>query len=131
MAGLSMGGMETLFIAPRHLETFTYIGSFSGPVIPGINGGTHRGEGDSSTSFDSKTAFDGAFSNPQEFNKQAKLLWLGVGTEERQYRGGIKAAAEGLRAAGVNVTYFESPGTAHEWQTWRRDLNEFAPRLFQ
>ncbi len=131
MAGLSMGGMETLFIAPRHLETFTYIGSFSGPVIPGVNGGTHRGEGDSSTSFDSKTAFDGAFSNPQEFNKQAKLLWLGVGTEERQYRGGIKAAAEGLRAAGVNVTYFESPGTAHEWQTWRRDLKEFAPRLFQ
>jgi len=27
--------------------------------------------------------------------------------------------------------YFESNGTAHEWQTWRRDLNDFVPRLFR
>jgi S-formylglutathione hydrolase FrmB len=44
---------------------------------------------------------------------------------------GIGAAADALRAAGVRVDYFESIGTAHEWQTWRRDLNDFAPRLFR
>lgn len=131
MAGLSMGGMQTLFITLHHADKFAYIGSFSGPIIPGINAGGQRGGSSSSSQFDTKTAFDGAFSNPQEFNKQNKLLWLGVGTEEGRFRNGIKGAAEALRAAGVNVVYFESPGTAHEWQTWRRDLRDFAGRLFQ
>jgi enterochelin esterase family protein len=36
-----------------------------------------------------------------------------------------------LDDAGVEYVYFESPGTAHEWLTWRRDLNDFAPRLFR
>jgi len=131
MAGLSMGGMQTLFITLHHADKFAYIGSLSGPIIPGINAGGQRGGSSSSSQFDTKTAFDGAFSNPQEFNKQNKLLWLGVGTEEGRFRNGIKGAAEALRAAGVNIVYFESPGTAHEWQTWRRDLRDFAGRLFQ
>ena len=131
MAGLSMGGMQTLFIALHRLDTFAYIGSFSGPIIPGINTGTQQAGKSSSPQFDTKTAFDGAFAEPRQFNKRVKLLWLGVGTEEQQFRDGIRGAADALRAAGVNVTYFESPGTAHEWQTWRRDLRDFAPRLFQ
>jgi enterochelin esterase family protein len=121
MAGLSMGGMQTLFIALHRLDTFAYIGSFSGPIIPGINIGPR---------FDTATAFDGAFADPQAFNRRVKLFWLGAGTEEK-LRVGIKGAADALRAAGVNVVYFDSPGTAHEWQTWRRDLHDFAPRLFQ
>ena len=61
-----------------------------------------------------------------------KLLWLGVGTAEpEKFRSGIGGAVGALRQAGVHVEYFESSGTAHEWQTWRRDLNEFAPRLFR
>jgi S-formylglutathione hydrolase FrmB len=36
-----------------------------------------------------------------------------------------------LQAAGVRLRYFESSGTAHEWQTWRRDLNDLLPRLFR
>ena len=103
---------------------FAYIGSFSGPIIRSINIG-------SANEFDTKTAFDGAFADPQAFNKRVKLFWLGVGTEEAQFRTGIKGAADALRGAGVNLIYFESQGTAHEWQTWRRDLNDFAPRLFQ
>jgi enterochelin esterase-like enzyme len=131
MAGLSMGGMQTLFITLHHPEKFAYIGSFSGPIIPGINAGGQRGATGSSAQFDTKAAFDGAFADPQAFNQRNKLLWLGVGTEEGQFRNGIKGAAEALKAAGVHVVYFESPGTAHEWQTWRRDLHDFAPRLFQ
>jgi enterochelin esterase-like enzyme len=123
MAGLSMGGMQTLFITLHRPEDFAYIGSFSGPIIRGINTGN--------SGFDTKTAFDRVFSDPHAFNKRVKLLWLGVGTEEGQFRTGIKAAADALREAGVNLIYFESQGTAHEWQTWRRDLHDFAPRLFQ
>ena len=37
----------------------------------------------------------------------------------------------GLEQAGVKTVYFESPGTKHEWHTWRRSLHDFAPRLFQ
>ena len=124
MAGLSMGGMQTLVIAIHHTEDFTYIGSFSGPIIRGINMGSEN-------EFDTKTAFDGAFADPKAFNSRVKLLWLGVGTEEGQLRTGIKEAADALRQSGVDLIYFESQGTAHEWQTWRRDLNDFAPRLFQ
>lgn len=122
MAGLSMGGMQTLFIALHHLDQFAWIGSFSGPILPGLN--VPAGP------FDAKTAFDGAFANPQQFNERVKLLWLGAGTEEKQLQTGIKGAADAFQAAGVHVVYFESAGTAHEWQTWRRDLRDFAPRLF-
>lgn len=117
MAGLSMGGMQTLFIGPHHPELFSAIASMSGPMT---------------TPFDVKTAYDNAFADPAEFNKRMKMFWIGVGTAEPElFRGSIGAAISALKSAGVNVTYYESPGTAHEWQTWRRDLNELAPRLFR
>ena len=131
MAGLSMGGMQTLFIALQHLDLFSYIGSFSGPIVPSLkaaNLSIKRGV----EPFDAKTAYGGAFADPAEFNKRVKLLWLGVGSAEpEQFRNGIGSAVEALRKAGVHLEYFESNGTAHEWQTWRRDLDDFAPRLFR
>jgi enterochelin esterase-like enzyme len=82
--------------------------------------------------FDAKTAYDGAFANPAAFNNRVKLFWLGVGTAEpEQFRTGIGEAAQALKQAGVRVEYFESAGTAHEWQTWRRSLNDFVSRLFR
>jgi enterochelin esterase-like enzyme len=131
MAGLSMGGMQTLFIAPHHLDQFAYIGSFSGPILPGINAGAQGTAATGTSSFDPRTAFDGLFADPSAFNRQVKLFWLGAGTEEKQFYNGIKSAADALQAPGVKLVFFESPGTAHEWQTWRRDLHDFAPRLFQ
>ena len=130
MAGLSMGGMETLFVTLRHLDSFSYIGSFSGPFLPGINASSSA-DG-AAPRFDTKTAYGGAFADPTAFNSRVKLLWLGVGTAEpAQFRIGIKAAEDALTAAGVRVVYIESPQTAHEWQTWRRALYDFAPRLFR
>jgi S-formylglutathione hydrolase FrmB len=38
---------------------------------------------------------------------------------------------DALKTAGIQAIWFESPGTAHEWQTWRRSLYDFAPRLFR
>ncbi len=123
MAGLSMGGMQTLFIVPRHLDKFAYLGSLSGPIFPGFNGGPGA--------FDPKTAFDGSFADPSAVNKNLRLLWLGVGTEEHGFYDGIKRAADTLKASGVHLVFFESKGTAHEWQTWRRSLYDLAPRLFR
>ena len=127
MAGLSMGGMQTLFITLEHLDLFAYIGSFSGSIIPNI-----RTANGTPQPFDSQTAYGGAFADPARFNKRVKLLWLGVGTaEENDFRAQIGGTVEILRKAGVRVEYFESSGTAHEWQTWRTGLNDFAPRLFR
>jgi enterochelin esterase family protein len=131
MAGLSMGGMQTLFIALHHLDMFAYIGSLSGPILRPVNSDTPLGTA-MQGSFDTKTAFAGAFANPEAFNNRVKLLWLGVGSAEpEQFRTSIRGAVDALQAAGVRVRYFESSGTSHEWQTWRRDLNDLAPRLFR
>ena len=74
--------------------------------------------------------YDSAFSNPQSFNEKVHLLFIGIGSEEHPER--AKALADRLKAAGINnVVYYESPGTAHEWLTWRRCLHEFVPQLFK
>jgi enterochelin esterase family protein len=130
MAGLSMGGMQTLFITLHHPESFAWIASLSGPIIPDMTGDRPYNQAFSDP-FDPRTAYEGAFAHPADFNRKFKLLWLGVGTAEPAQFRGITKAADSLKAAGVNVVYFESQGTAHEWQTWRRDLNDLAPRLFR
>jgi enterochelin esterase family protein len=116
MAGLSMGGMQTLEIAPNHLDTFSYIGSFSGPPLGG---------------FDIKTTYSGAFKDSGPFNEKVHLLWLGAGTGETLFARATRSMHEALEKRGIKHVVFESPGTAHEWQTWRRSLHDFAPRLFR
>lgn len=116
MAGLSMGGMQTFLTALANLGQFAYIGGFSGST--GGRGG----------SFDPKTSNHGVFADPTVFNKKVKLLFLGIGSVEGP---GTRKFSEQLTQAGIKNVYFESPGTAHEWLTWRRCLNDFAPRLFR
>ena len=107
MAGLSMGAMQTHQITMAHLETFSHIGLFSGGSI--------------------------AMSEIKDLNafkQKAKTVFFSFGSLE----GGApnaKAAAATLKDGGVNAYYYESPGTAHEWQSWRRSLREFAPLLFK
>lgn len=115
MAGLSMGGMQTFLTTLSNLDKFAYIGGFSGST--GGRGG-----------FDPKTSNNGVFADAAAFNKQVKVLFLGIGSEEGP---GAKNFSEALTKAGIRNVYFESPGTAHEWLTWRRCLNDFAPRLFK
>ena len=121
MAGLSMGGMQTFQITLAHLDKFAYIGGFSG-----------AGGGMGGAPFDPKTAFDGAMAESEAFNKRVKLVWVGIGTKEpeRMYTS-VHTFHEGLEKAGIRHVYYESPGTSHEWLTWRRDLVEFAPKLFR
>jgi enterochelin esterase-like enzyme len=116
MAGLSMGSGQTLNITLRHLDQFTWIGAMSGPPRQG---------------FEAKTAYDGAFNDATAFNQKVKLLWLGAGTAEERVHSNTLAMHETLNRAGIKTVLYSSPGTDHEWQTWRRSLHDFVPRLFR
>jgi enterochelin esterase family protein len=125
MAGLSMGARETMAITLSHLDTFSYIGSFSppaaAPASPAARDpGSHP-----------MTSYDDAFADAARFNQKVHLLWFGAGTAEVEFNNALRANVDKLRARGIHLVLYESPGTAHEWLTWRRDLNEFAPLLFQ
>ena len=123
MAGLSMGGMQTFQITLNHLDLFSYIGGFSG-----AGGMLVLGD----RKLDPKTDYNGVFADPAAFAKKVHLLWLGVGTvEPERMRAGIQRLHSSLVEAKIQHVFYESPGTDHEWQTWRRDLKDFAPRIFQ
>jgi enterochelin esterase-like enzyme len=112
MAGLSMGGMQTNAIAMENLDVFSHVGLFSGGTVG-----------------DPATAHNGVMANAGEFNRKMKLIFQSCGSRERPEN--VKASYEQLKAAGINAVMYVSPGTAHEWQTWRRSLHEFAPLLFR
>jgi enterochelin esterase-like enzyme len=70
--------------------------------------------------------------DPAAFAGKVRLLWRGVGTAEPERMcEGIRKLRASLTAAGIAHVYQESEGTDHEWQTWRRNLNDFAARLFR
>jgi enterochelin esterase family protein len=120
MAGLSMGGFQTFQVTLSHLDLFSHIGGFSGAA--GLGG----------QPLDVKTAYNGVFADPAAFAKKVRLLWVGIGTKEpERMLAGIRGLHTSLTEAGIQHVYYESPGTDHEWQTWRRSLKEFAPRLFR
>jgi len=77
-----------------------------------------------------RTLFGSGFDNSgaAAFNKQVKVLVLGIGSVEGP---GARTCSEQLTQAGIKNVYDESPGTAHEWLTWRRCFREFAPLLFR
>ena len=115
MAGLSRGGFQTTSTVFANMDKFAWMGTFSGFF------GMRGNEG-------VETAFNGVFKDAAAFNKQMNLFFISTGTEE----GTPKEAVELLKKHGINnIVYHESQGTAHEWLTWRRALNEFAPLLFK
>ena len=116
MAGLSMGGRQTQQITLTHLDTFAWIGSFSAPGSAG---------------FDLKTSYGGSLADAAAFNKKVHLLWIGAGTAEERIHDGAKALHDALDKGGIHNVFFQAPGTGHEFQTWRRSLYDFAPRLFR
>lgn len=110
MAGLSMGGMQTRAIAPANLDKFSHLGVFSGGSL-----------------------VTNDIADLTEFKEKVKLVFISYGSRElggNRPGGDPKASTEALKAAGVNAHFYVSPDTAHEWQSWRRSLYEFAPLLF-
>jgi len=117
MAGLSMGGMETKSITLKNLDIFSHIGLFSGGSI----------------SMDD-------VNNTPGFKKKIKLVFVSYGSRElvsnrgggrRGFGGDPKADTDALKQAGISSTFYVSPDTAHEFQSWRRSLYEIAPLLFR
>ena len=102
MAGLSLGGMLTGTVGVRHSDMFAWLGIFSGGVV----------------------------SEPARLRKDVvKLVFETCGSEEFPER--IRENAASLREMGFDARTYVSPGTAHEWQTWRRSLYEFLPLIFR
>jgi enterochelin esterase-like enzyme len=117
MAGLSMGGMQTMLIGINHMELFSHYGFFSGAIMGGIMD-------------DPRTAFNGAFADAKVFNEKVKLMWFGAGSGETQFVNMVEDTKKKLADLGIKSTSYISQGTFHEWHTWRRHLNEFVPLLF-
>jgi enterochelin esterase family protein len=103
MAGLSMGSMVTTSVTLPNLDKFSHIGLFSGGTLA-----------------------------PDQISDKSKvkLVFMSYGSRERGSEG-VKAAADLLNQAGIKSVSYISPLTAHEWQSWRRSLREFAPLLFK
>lgn len=114
MAGLSLGGTQTYQISEAHFDKFANFGVFSAPFgFPNLESG-----------------YNGLLAKPEEFDKQVDVFYISMGSKEGARSG--RQPAEALKAAGVkHVTYYEAPGTAHEFQTWRKSLHGFAQLLFQ
>ena len=112
MAGLSMGGMQTRVITLANPDVFSQVGMFSG----------------------------GSFSeedvkNAPGFREKVKLLFVSFGSRELDnsrmgFGGNPKENTEKLKELGMNTHFYVSPETAHEWQSWRRSLYQFAQLLF-
>ena len=107
MAGLSMGGGITMRITIEqpsiNLHTSVVLA-----VVHRINEGE-----------DIKTMYKGVMADPKAFNEKVKVLFFSTGSVEGPR---VKESSEKFKAAGINNIYYESPGTAHEWLTWRRSL---------
>jgi enterochelin esterase family protein len=114
MAGLSMGAFQTYQIVLNHPDTFSAMGAFSG----GAGGITNL-----------TTVFNGLFADADIFNKKIPVMFFSMGTAESLTA--TRNLDKLLTEAHINHVYYESPGTAHEWQTWRRSFQQFAPLLFQ
>jgi enterochelin esterase-like enzyme len=114
MAGLSMGAVQTLYTGLANLDLFAYLGMFSRRTM----------------SADEFAGFDSVFADAEAFNAKLKLFWWGAGTAEEGILKGIKSNLAEATAKGIKSVLVEFAGTSHEWQTWRKCLYDFAPRLF-
>ena len=113
MAGLSMGGMQTRIITLAHPDVFSHVGMFSGGSI---------------------TMDD--VNNSQGFKEKIKLLFISYGSKELEngktrFGNNPQADTQELKNSGMKTHFYISPQTAHEWQSWRRSLHEFAQLIFK
>jgi enterochelin esterase-like enzyme len=115
IAGLSMGGAETLLVGLNHVDQFAYIGSFSAGGL----GSDHF-----EPFFPGMTPLNGA-----ELQSRLKLLWIACGTEDGLFTPNQKFIAW-LTLQGMRPVAIETPGM-HAWMVWRGNLAAFAPLLFQ
>ena len=113
IAGLSMGGGQTINLALGKPELFRYVALMS----PAASGRVAE-------------FYPAVAKNPDTYNKQFKVFWMGVGKDDGLTGPGDHAFAEALKKHGVKQTFVVSPGR-HEWTVWRHHLAQVAPLLFR
>jgi len=110
IAGLSMGGSESLLTGLNNLDKFAWIGAFSSGGLP--------------------EPFDKDFPGlDAKANEQIRLLWIACGTEDHLIKVN-RDLRDWLTSKEIHHTDIETPGM-HTWMVWRRNLSEFAPLLFR
>jgi enterochelin esterase-like enzyme len=110
IAGLSMGGSESLLTGLNNLDKFAWVGAFSSGGIP--------------------EEFDKDFPGlDAKANDQLKVLWIACGVDDRLIELNRKVRTW-LEAKGIRKTDIETPG-AHTWMVWRRNLAAFTGLLFR
>jgi enterochelin esterase family protein len=109
IAGLSMGGWQSLSIGMNHLDLFAWIGSFSGAV--------------------DEKEIQKPLDNPAETNAKLKLLWIACGDKDFLLERNEQIVST-LKGKGVKHEWLLTPGD-HSWPVWREYLSQFAPLLFQ
>ncbi len=132
IAGLSMGGMQTLNIGFSHLDKFAYIGVFSsgifggGPRTPAAAGAPAAPAPSPVDLWEKKQA---ATLDDAKLKQGLKLLWIATGKDDFLLKSS-QATVEMLKKHGFAPVYRETEG-AHTWLVWRNYMNEFVPQLFQ
>ena len=117
VAGLSMGGAESLLVGLNHIDDFAYVGGFSSAPL-----GSEKG--DFGSSFPGITA-----QSAPDLDAKLKLLWIACGTEDGLIGANQKFIAW-LKEKGLPPTAIQTPGM-HVWMVWRENLTNFLPLLFQ
>ena len=121
VAGLSMGGGQSFFIAFRNVDVFSNVGIFSSGLI----GSSAIG----GTPFDAESHFPGMYSNPAKYNK-FDVIYLSCGEQDNRIDG-MKDFKQKLDANGYKGVVWEQFPGAHEWKVWRRNLSSFVQLIFK
>jgi enterochelin esterase-like enzyme len=116
IAGLSMGGAQTMRIGPSNLGMFAYLGVFS------------VGMGGIEADLEERNAH--FFANPEQSNAQVKLFWIGAGSNDQVIGNGGHQLSQVLKRHGIDREVHESQG-GHTWINWRRYFYDFSQRLFR
>ena len=155
IAGLSMGGAESLYVGLNNLDKFAWIGAFSSamlllppaasaataappaaPAPPAATGaapaaGGRGGRGGGQAPPLDPAVFDKSFPNlTAKANSQIRMLWIVCGTADGLI-GSNRQFKEWLKTKGVNFTEEEVPDMAHVWPLWRQNVTDMVPKLFQ
>ena len=124
IAGLSMGGAQTLSIGIPNLDRFGYLGVFSSGVfgiVPQPGAPTNQG-----STFEQENT---VHLDNEELKKGLKLFWFATGKDDFLVAT-TRATVEMFKKHHFDVVYKEGDG-GHTWIVWQQYLNEFAPMLFQ
>ena len=123
LAGLSMGGIQTLNTVVTHPELFRYVGVFS-------SGWFAQSAPMGMTGYSAEPYYKLLAERPDYYNNQFKVFYLTMGGQEDIAWNNCRVMREKFDSLGISYEYFETPG-GHTWPVWRESLYRFAPQLFK